>query len=89
LAPLGGLFASAFKRSIKIKDFADTIPGHGGLTDRMDCQLLNGVFVAVWLYQFVFFDEKKVLSGIIKKISNLNYQDKVQMFNYLKETLGK
>ena len=89
LAPLGGLFASAFKRSIKIKDFADTIPGHGGLTDRMDCQLLNGIFVAVWLYQFVFFDEKKALSGIIKKISNLNYQEKVQMFNYLKETLGK
>jgi len=89
LAPLGGLFASAFKRSIGIKDFADTIPGHGGLTDRMDCQLLNGVFAAVWMYQFVFFDEKKILSGIIKKISNLNYQDKVQMFNYLKETLGK
>ncbi len=40
LAPLGGLFASGFKRAIKIKDFANTIPGHGGLTDRMDCQIL-------------------------------------------------
>lgn len=40
LAPLGGLFASGFKRAIKIKDFASTIPGHGGLTDRMDCQIL-------------------------------------------------
>lgn len=40
LAPLGGLFASGFKRAIKIKDFADLIPGHGGLTDRMDCQIL-------------------------------------------------
>jgi phosphatidate cytidylyltransferase len=40
LAPLGGLFASGFKRAIKIKDFAATIPGHGGLTDRMDCQIL-------------------------------------------------
>ena len=40
LAPAGGLFASGFKRAIKIKDFATTIPGHGGLTDRMDCQIL-------------------------------------------------
>lgn len=40
LAPLGGLFASGFKRSIKIKDFGNMIPGHGGFTDRMDCQIL-------------------------------------------------
>ena len=48
IAPLGGLFASGFKRSIKIKDFADTIPGHGGVTDRMDCQMLNGAFVYIY-----------------------------------------
>jgi len=40
IAPLGGLFASGFKRAVKIKDFANTIPGHGGITDRMDCQIL-------------------------------------------------
>jgi phosphatidate cytidylyltransferase len=37
IAPFGGFFASGFKRAIKIKDFADMIPGHGGVTDRMDC----------------------------------------------------
>lgn len=40
LAPFGGFFASGFKRAFKIKDFGDTIPGHGGFTDRMDCQVL-------------------------------------------------
>lgn len=38
IAPFGGFFASGFKRSFKIKDFGDSIPGHGGMTDRMDCQ---------------------------------------------------
>lgn len=37
IAPFGGFFASGFKRAIKVKDFADIIPGHGGLTDRFDC----------------------------------------------------
>uniref|UniRef100_A0A803KQ04 Phosphatidate cytidylyltransferase n=1 Tax=Chenopodium quinoa TaxID=63459 RepID=A0A803KQ04_CHEQI len=39
IAPFGGFFASGFKRAFKIKDFGDSIPGHGGITDRMDCQL--------------------------------------------------
>lgn len=37
-APFGGFFASGFKRAFNIKDFGHSIPGHGGMTDRMDCQ---------------------------------------------------
>lgn len=40
IAPFGGFFASGFKRGFKIKDFGDSIPGHGGMTDRMDCQVM-------------------------------------------------
>ena len=43
IAPFGGFFASGFKRSFKIKDFGDSIPGHGGMTDRMDCQVSPAV----------------------------------------------
>jgi len=50
IAPFGGFFASGFKRAIKIKDFADIIPGHGGVTDRMDCQILNGMFTYLYLH---------------------------------------
>ena len=87
LAPLGGLFASAFKRSLKIKDFADTIPGHGGLTDRMDCQLLNGVFTTVWLYQFVFYDEKKIIYNLYKKIDKMSFAQKEYIYDFLKKNL--
>lgn len=44
VAPFGGFFASGFKRAFKIKDFGDSIPGHGGLTDRFDCQFIMGLF---------------------------------------------
>lgn len=46
IAPFGGFFASAVKRATFVKDFAGYIPGHGGLTDRMDCQLIMSV--AAW-----------------------------------------
>lgn len=88
IAPLGGLFASGFKRSIKIKDFADTIPGHGGVTDRMDCELLNGAFVYVYLSQFVFYDGAKIVDNLIKKISKLSQEEKIVIFEKLKLMLN-
>jgi phosphatidate cytidylyltransferase len=42
VAPFGGFLASAIKRAYGIKDFDSIIPGHGGLMDRFDCQLLMG-----------------------------------------------
>jgi phosphatidate cytidylyltransferase len=42
VAPFGGFLASAIKRAYGIKDFDSIIPGHGGVMDRFDCQLLMG-----------------------------------------------
>jgi len=41
IAPFAGFFASGFKRAFRVKDFAVMIPGHGGMTDRMDCQVTS------------------------------------------------
>ncbi|KAG0777380.1 hypothetical protein G6F22_011910 [Rhizopus arrhizus] len=43
-APFGGFLASAIKRAGGVKDFGQFIPGHGGITDRVDCQLLMAAF---------------------------------------------
>jgi phosphatidate cytidylyltransferase len=48
VAPFGGFFASGFKRAFRIKDFGAAIPGHGGFTDRMDCQLIMGSFSYIY-----------------------------------------
>lgn len=53
IAPFGGFFASGLKRAFGIKDFGDTIPGHGGLTDRFDCQFLMGSFSYLYFQTFV------------------------------------
>ncbi|KAJ3298119.1 hypothetical protein HDU79_000521 [Rhizoclosmatium sp. JEL0117] len=53
IAPFGGFFASGAKRAFKIKDFGDYIPGHGGITDRMDCQFLMSFFAFLYYQSFV------------------------------------
>ena len=52
VAPFGGFFASGFKRAFKIKDFGDSIPGHGGITDRFDCQVIMGMFTHIYVMTY-------------------------------------
>jgi len=53
VAPFGGFLASAIKRAYGIKDFDSIIPGHGGVTDRMDCQFLMALCTWVHYNSFV------------------------------------
>jgi len=57
IAPFAGFFASGLKRAYEIKDFAVTLPGHGGFTDRLDCISLCGMFSYVFLSTVVYRDE--------------------------------
>lgn len=54
IAPFGGFLASGFKRALGIKDFSNLIPGHGGIIDRVDCQLVMGTFTYIYLSTFVY-----------------------------------
>lgn len=48
LAQAGDLFMSYFKRKFQVKDFGDTIPGHGGVLDRLDSLMLSSPLI-LWL----------------------------------------
>ncbi len=49
---VGDLTASTIKRNCAIKDFGNTIPGHGGVLDRLDSILFTApvVFLYSWLF---------------------------------------
>lgn len=49
VSPFGGFLASAVKRAHGAKDFGTLIPGHGGLVDRFDCQVVTAPFVFLYL----------------------------------------
>lgn len=53
VSPFGGFLASAVKRAHNAKDFGTLIPGHGGVVDRFDCQVVTAPFVYLYLKEFL------------------------------------
>ncbi|TFL04459.1 phosphatidate cytidylyltransferase [Pterulicium gracile] len=87
VAPFGGFFASGFKRAFNIKDFGDSIPGHGGMTDRMDCQFLMGVFTYVY-YSSLIRDAHVTVGSVLQTVvSGLTIEEQLELIENLKRYL--
>ena len=84
IAPFGGFFASGLKRALKIKDFSDSIPGHGGFADRFDCHIVIAFFVYVYLTQFVYKNTYGI-ERIFDYIQKLDETDKHRIYLKLHE----
>lgn len=89
IAPFGGFFASGLKRAFGIKDFGDTIPGHGGITDRFDCQFLMGSFT--YLYYHTFVSNQNVNLGHVLQLAimNLSVPQLIQLVKSLLKYLNR
>ena len=55
VSQMGDLVASALKRRVKIKDFSNLLPGHGGVLDRFDSVMSVSVFLLFFASRVALF----------------------------------
>ncbi|DAA79427.1 TPA_exp: Phosphatidate cytidylyltransferase [Trichophyton benhamiae CBS 112371] len=87
IAPFGGFFASGLKRTFKIKDFGESIPGHGGITDRMDCQFIMGLFAYMYYHSFIAVHKASVGGVIENAITGLTVDEQLELIKGLSKYL--
>jgi phosphatidate cytidylyltransferase len=87
IAPFGGFFASAIKRAYRIKDFDNIFPGHGGFTDRTDCQYIMGVFTYVYYSMFIRTHVLDV-NAIFDNIMLLSLSEQQMLLSKLNDTVS-
>ena len=84
VAPFGGFFASGLKRTFKIKDFGDLVPGHGGMTDRMDCQFIMGFFAYVYYQSFIAVHKSVSVGTVLETVVNsLSPKEQIEVLERL------
>jgi phosphatidate cytidylyltransferase len=87
IAPFGGFFASGIKRTFHIKDFGDSIPGHGGITDRMDCQFIMGTLAFMYYQGFIGVHKASVGGVIEAAITGLTLEEQMDVILRLSKHL--
>lgn len=87
IAPFGGFFASGLKRTFKVKDFGESIPGHGGITDRMDCQFIMGFFAFMYFSSFIAVHKASVGGVIETAVQGLEPEEVVEVIRGLSKYL--
>lgn len=88
-APFGGFFASGLKRTFQVKDFGHSIPGHGGITDRVDCQFLMGSFANLYYETFISENRITVETILSTILMNLDERQIISLISTLTAILFK
>eukprot|EP00038_Savillea_parva_P031843 m.91100 g.91100 ORF g.91100 m.91100 type:complete len:453 (-) comp9888_c0_seq2:72-1430(-) len=87
IAPFGGFLASAIKRANGVKDFDSIIPGHGGFTDRFDCQMLMSLYV--WMhYKSLILTYELPTDHVIRRFGLLGPSDQQMVLEQLQAMMG-
>lgn len=87
VAPFGGFLASAIKRANGVKDFDSIIPGHGGFTDRFDCQMLMSLYM--WMhYKSLVLDHEMPTDHIVRRFELLGGGDQQTVLAELQRIIG-
>ena len=66
-----------------MQDFANMIPGHGGVSDRMDCQVIMGSFTYVYLHSIIRLGSHTLAYWL----GTMSVNDKVDLYEQLSKEL--
>ncbi|KAL0367117.1 UNVERIFIED_CONTAM: Phosphatidate cytidylyltransferase 1 [Sesamum radiatum] len=64
-------------------DFGDSIPGHGGMTDRMDCQMVMAVFAYIYHQSFVVPQSLSIEMIMDQILMNLTFEEQRALYTKL------
>ncbi|RUO96027.1 hypothetical protein BC936DRAFT_142750 [Jimgerdemannia flammicorona] len=70
-----------------LQDFGHSIPGHGGMTDRMDCQFLMGLFSYMYYQSFIKTYNVSVGAILANIVNNLSPDDQRELLDRLQRYL--
>lgn len=80
VAPIGGILASAYKRAFNVKHFSRILPGHGGIVDRIDCQLIMQFLTDFYL---TLKRREDLIRTILKEINTLRKEERMELIKEL------
>jgi hypothetical protein len=72
-------------KAFKIKDFGDTIPGHGGFMDRFDCQVIMATFVNVYISSFI---RSPSPNKLFNQLLTFKYEEQIEFLRLVKNHFG-
>ena len=69
-------------------DFLEMNDFFGMNSDKEKIEIIDLIqHFCIWLYQFVFYDEKKIIYNLYKKIDKMYYEQKEYIYDFLKKNL--
>lgn len=87
IAPVGGVIASSYKRAFRVKDFSRLLPGHGGVADRIDCQLIMQLVTNLYLIRIIRRPTVRVFLDEIG--STLTVEERISLIRLLVEQIKR
>ncbi|KAG1678151.1 hypothetical protein FOA52_016087 [Chlamydomonas sp. UWO 241] len=88
ICPFGGFFASGLKRAMRLKDFGDTIPGHGGIMDRVDCQVLMAIFSSLYYWSYIQPAAPPTVGMLLEEVLSMQREQQLEVIQKLGTMVG-
>ena len=86
VAPFGGFLFAGLKRAMRSSQLSITVY-KGGVIDRLDCILITGCFMLIYMSMLVYKDLTPEVSSVLDMVSNLSEQAQIELYHKLKADL--